>query len=224
MRIFTTKPFSSTGTILLVQVLVILLQTGLSYTLTLGRLAFIAPIFTHNYLFISWLIIKLLVFLFCLIFLLTKRVDSLFRSIYLMNLVLTISLVVSSINLVDILVGYPGGQPLRLFADVFSLAITNVLIFSIWYWIIDPPGIDEKKPSLANWEFLFPQRATMVPGYENWIPGFADYLHLAFTTSLAFTPTDAPPLSRKAKMLMIFQSSLSVITMVIIVGRIINSF
>ena len=30
-----------------------------------------------------------------------------------------------------------------LLLDVVLMAISNILIFSIWYWIIDPPGVEE---------------------------------------------------------------------------------
>ena len=52
--------------------------------------------------------------------------------------------------------------------------------------------------------------------------GFSDYLYLAFTTSLAFSPTDTLPLSRRAKMLMLLQTVISVITIVFIAGVAIN--
>ena len=106
--------------------------------------------------------------------------------------------------------------------DMVALAISNVLIFSIWYWIMDPPGIDNDTPSNAPWDFLFPQRGNVVAQYENWKPRYSDYLYLAFTTSLAFSPTDTLPLSRRAKMLMLLQSVISVTTIVFIAGVAIN--
>jgi hypothetical protein len=30
-----------------------------------------------------------------------------------------------------------------LLLDVGLMAVSNILIFSIWYWIIDPPGVEE---------------------------------------------------------------------------------
>jgi hypothetical protein len=40
-----------------------------------------------------------------------------------------------------------------------------------------------------------------------WKPGFVDYLFVAFKTSVAFSPTDTPVLSRWAKMVMMIQAS-----------------
>ena len=93
------------------------------------------------------------------------------------------------------------------------MAITNILIFSIWYWIIDPPGIDETQRVDEPWDFLFPQRGADLPHYESWAPRYTDYLYLAFTTSFAFSPTDTLPLTRRAKMLMLMQSAISIITL-----------
>jgi hypothetical protein len=46
-----------------------------------------------------------------------------------------------------------------------------------------------------------------------------DYLFLAFTTATAFSPTDTVPLTARAKMLMLIQSPLSLVTMVIVAAR-----
>ena len=80
-----------------------------------------------------------------------------------------------------------------------------MFIFSIWYWIIDPPGIEDEPHEEAPWAFLFPQRGSQLPHYGSWSPGYADYLFIGFTTNFAFSPTDALPLTRTAKMLMLLQ-------------------
>jgi uncharacterized membrane protein len=57
---------------------------------------------------------------------------------------------------------------------------------------------------------------------QTWKPGFVDYLFLAFNTSTAFSPTDVPVLSRWAKMMMIFQSCISLGAVVILAARAVN--
>src|SRR5262249_20591852 len=106
--------------------------------------------------------------------------------------------------------------------DVVLMGIANIVIFSIWYWILDPPGIEEEQPSTERWAFLFPQRANALPGFAGWHPRYVDYLFLAFTTSFAFSPTDTLPLTRAAKMLMLLQVTISVITLVGVAGSAIN--
>jgi uncharacterized membrane protein len=102
------------------------------------------------------------------------------------------------------------------------MAITNILIFSIWYWVINPPGIKDNQRAEAPWDFLFPQWGATILHYESWVPRSSDYLYLAFTTSFAFSPTDTMPLTRRAKLLMLLQAAISIITLTGIAGSAIN--
>jgi hypothetical protein len=61
-----------------------------------------------------------------------------------------------------------------------------------------------------------------MPLDPDWSPGFVDYLFLAFNTSTAFSPTDSPVLSRWAKVLMMIQSSISLITLALLAARAVN--
>jgi hypothetical protein len=94
--------------------------------------------------------------------------------------------------------------------------------FSIWYWLIDPPGIEEVSRAEEPWDFLFPQLSSALPHYDGWVPRYADYLFVAFTTSFAFSPTDTLPLTRRAKMLMLLQAAISVVTLTGVAGSAIN--
>ena len=58
---------------------------------------------------------------------------------------------------------------------------------------------------------------------ESWRPLFIDYLFLSFNTSTAFSPTDAPILSRWAKMLTMTESILSLTTLLVLIARAINT-
>jgi uncharacterized membrane protein len=51
---------------------------------------------------------------------------------------------------------------------------------------------------------------------------FLDYLYVSFTNATAFSPTDAMPLSRWAKMLMLVQSAISLTLAVMVVARAVN--
>ena len=57
---------------------------------------------------------------------------------------------------------------------------------------------------------------------HGWSPKFLDYLFVSFTNSSAFSPTDALPLSRWAKMLMLVQSAISLSLAVMVVARAVN--
>jgi uncharacterized membrane protein len=56
-----------------------------------------------------------------------------------------------------------------------------------------------------------------------WSAGFLDYLFLAFDTSTAFSPTDTAVLSRRAKVLTMVQSLLSLVVVLVLVGWAINT-
>jgi uncharacterized membrane protein len=58
---------------------------------------------------------------------------------------------------------------------------------------------------------------------SNWRPTFFDYLYLSFTNASAFSPTDVLPLKRWAKMLMMAQSALSLMTLAMVIARAINT-
>ena len=157
-----------------------------------------------------------------LIFWLLNRKQALFKAIIVVNAFLTLGLFLNMFTLIDVLRGVVTQDVKTLLADVVLLAVANILIFSIWYWIVDPPGVDGSVRDDEPWDFLFPQRAQPIPFYENWQPRYTDYIYLAFTTSFAFSPTDALPLTRRAKMLMLLQSTISIIILTAIASSAIN--
>ena len=70
--------------------------------------------------------------------------------------------------------------------------------------------------------FAFPENATPELAPPDWWPQYLDYLYLAFTNSTALSPTDTLPLKRWAKMVMLVQSSVSLVIAVMIVARAVN--
>lgn len=118
--------------------------------------------------------------------------------------------------------------PLALLRSAGALWITNVLVFASWYWRLDAGGPNARNLSACHTkgDFLFPQM-TLAPGSQKpldpaWTPGFVDYLFLAFNTSTAFSPTDSPVLSRWAKIAMMVQSSISLVTLALLAARAVN--
>jgi hypothetical protein len=51
-----------------------------------------------------------------------------------------------------------------------------------------------------------------------------DYLYLSFTNATAFSPTDTLPMTSWAKLGMMFQSAVSLITVALVVSRAVNIF
>jgi hypothetical protein len=50
------------------------------------------------------------------------------------------------------------------------------------------------------------------------------YIYVSFTNSIAFLPTDAVPLTRRAKMLMLSESTVSSVTVLLVAARAVNIF
>ncbi|MEV6759856.1 hypothetical protein AB0N16_04230 [Streptomyces sp. NPDC051105] len=101
--------------------------------------------------------------------------------------------------------------------------LTNVIVFALWYWEWDRGGPMARVEGHHQYaDFLFVQMQSPETAPRDWEPTFIDYLYLSFTNSTAFSPTDVMPLSRWAKMLMMLQSSVSLVTVVLVVARAVN--
>jgi len=212
----------STSMVVLVLLLILLVQGSISYSISFGRLDSFISGLNHSLASTAWLALRgILIASVVLLWILNRKL-ALFRAIILSNGVFTVGLVLNMLGLLDVLSGFSPKAVRSLLVDVILMAVSNILIFSIWYWIIDPPGIGEDPREQDPWDFLFPQRASIIPHYETWLPRYTDYLYLAFTTSFAFSPTDTMPLTRRAKLLMLLQSAISIVTLTGIAGAAIN--
>jgi len=117
--------------------------------------------------------------------------------------------------------GEVGG--LQLFASSIVVWVSNVLIFSLLYWRIDRGGPEARANNAGTRpDWLFPQAGAPEDAPPDWRPTFVDYLFLGFSTATAFSPTDALPLTSRAKMLMMLESTMSLGTIVVVASRAIN--
>lgn len=115
----------------------------------------------------------------------------------------------------EILRSEPGGQELLLMA--FTIWMSTVAMFGLAFWELErgaPGGADEGGEPL---HFLFPQQTD--PRLGPWEARLVDYVYVAFTNSIAFSPTDTMPLSRTAKGLMAAESMLSLVVILLVVSR-----
>ena len=110
---------------------------------------------------------------------------------------------------------------LELLTSSVSIWIINVLAFSLVYWQLDRGGPEARhnNNSLIP-EWLFPQDS--ISEYKQWKPVFVDYLFLSYTSATAFSPTDVLPLSSRSKLLMMLESTISLVTIVVVASRAIN--
>jgi uncharacterized membrane protein len=119
--------------------------------------------------------------------------------------------------------GTEGNNALNLLSTGASIYITNIIVFSLWYWEWDRGGpVARARGSKPYPDFLFPQMAqpNLAPDY--WRPNYWDYLYVSYTNATAFSPTDTMPMSRWAKMLMLVQSAVALITVALVVARAVN--
>jgi hypothetical protein len=128
-------------------------------------------------------------------------------------------------NLIAIMVRH--GQVIagqQLLVSAIGVWLVNVLSFSLLYWQVDRGGPGRRGGGgQPRPDFLFPQEgapAEDVP--PGWRPVYVDYLFLAFWTATAFSPTDALPLTPRAKLLMMAESSISLSTIIVVASRAIN--
>jgi hypothetical protein len=120
-----------------------------------------------------------------------------------------------------ILAGHAGaGRTLLL--DAVNIWTTNVVIFALWFWTIDRRNptahglLPEDKADFLFAQYQPPAGPTQL---ERWIPGFVDYLFLAFTNATAFSPADTFPLTARAKLLMMVEAAISFITIAVVASR-----
>lgn len=110
-----------------------------------------------------------------------------------------------------------------LLLDAVNIWSINVIVFALWFW-----GLDGGGPALRRaagkpvFEFLFPQATVNRTGKAPFSPGFVDYLFLSFTNATAFSPTDTMPLSQRAKLLMMIEAMISLLTIAFVAARAVN--
>jgi len=125
--------------------------------------------------------------------------------------------------IVDLVRGEGIQDPTRLLLTGGAIWLTNVIVFGIWYCEFDRGGpIERAAGSQPYPDFVFPQMMNPELAPADWEPGFVDYLYVSFTNAMAFSPTDSMPMTRWAKLTMLTQSLISVVTLVLVIARAVN--
>jgi hypothetical protein len=117
--------------------------------------------------------------------------------------------------------GEIGGK--QLLTSSIAIWVVNVVMFSLLYWQIDRGGPEARANNASQRpDWLFPQEGTRENVPSDWRPTFVDYLFLGYSTATAFSPTDVLPLTSRAKLLMMLESAISLVTIVVVASRAIN--
>ena len=101
--------------------------------------------------------------------------------------------------------------------------LTNVIVFGLSFWTLDGGGplrravAGRRKP-----DFQFPQDDNPDLAGKGWYPRLEDYVYVALTNAIAFSPTDAMPLTRTAKALMAVEAGISVAAVLLVAARAVN--
>lgn len=129
----------------------------------------------------------------------------------------------SLLLLIETLVGGKATSGVLLLENALKMWITNVIAFSLWYWEMDRGGPARRLMKAKRHEdFLFPQMGNPDFAQQGWVPDFWDYLYVSFTNATAFSPTDTLPLTGRAKLLMMFQSFIALLTITLVAARAVN--
>lgn len=141
--------------------------------------------------------------------------------------ILVLTALWATVRLVDALIN--GGPQTNSASDLLeagSIVWTgNILAFALLYWELDSGGAAARfHHARSDVDFAFPQQMNPELSRPDWTPRFVDYLYLAFTNATAFSPTDAMPIARWAKLGMMVQSVISLTILGLVIARAVNVF
>ena len=174
---------------------------------------------------VGWTIVALAVVLYVAKVRFARRAGPALRRASLVLLgVVVVSNLVSLGLLVDDIVASGGLAARDLLLGGVIVWATNVAAFGFLFWELDRGGPlaraagshDRVAPDL-----LFPQMQDD-EFRQTFRPQFVDYLYVAFTNALAFSPTDTMPLSRWTKILFAAESAVSFGTIALVAARAVN--
>lgn len=161
-----------------------------------------------------WVAITVLVYIFRKKFLLVPLI------IY--NAWLTFWLI-ASVGMLSANLWNPGSVADILLSDGLFVWTANLIIFTIWYWILDHNNqLKFKANPQSPVHFLFSPTIEKSPGWKSWTPGFIDYFFLSFNTSTAWGSSDTVIISKRAKIFIMMESFVSLVLFVVIIARAIN--
>ena len=114
-----------------------------------------------------------------------------------------------------------GGE---LLVTAFAIYTADVVVFGLLFWELDAGGpiARSRAPARRIHDFRFPQDDAPDLAPSDWRPQVWDYLYVSLTNSIAFSPTDAMPLSLRAKALMGLESAISAVTVLLVAARAVN--
>lgn len=145
-------------------------------------------------------------------------------AVTLLALIASANVVGITLVLGSLLSGHKDLKGDQLLASAGVVVLVNVITFGLIFWELDSGGPIRRAlaDSRERPDFQFPQDENPQLAAPDWSPRLNDYLYIAATNSIAFSPTDAMPLSHRAKLFMGIQSAIAAITVLIVAARAVN--
>ncbi|WP_448004518.1 hypothetical protein [Agromyces bauzanensis] len=141
---------------------------------------------------------------------------------------------VTLVLLVLQLVGGGRDAPALLLAAL-QVWVANVIGFTMLYWELDRGGpvlrTTAARDALPPADFRFPQDededavaevAARSSATQDWTPRFWDYFYSSLSNTMAFSATDAMPLSHRFKLLMALQAFGGFVILAMVIARSVN--
>jgi hypothetical protein len=111
----------------------------------------------------------------------------------------------------------------NLLVHAVAVWTTNMIVFALLFWELDAGGpVRRATAGRAFPDFQFPQDENPELATQGWRTALFDYVYVSLTNSLALSPTDAMPMSRKAKGIMAVEAVLSNVLIVLVISRAVN--
>ena len=177
-----------------------------------------------------WLVAAAELILLAAVTMLTpRRIEWRSRIVRSLSLTLLVAMSVANLDAMTRLVhrlitGTEDADATALLLTGASIWLSNVVIFALWYWEFDRGGPAARHLGLDGSypDFLFAQMTAPEQAPVGWRPTFVDYVYLSYTNGTAFSPTDTLPLVLWAKVMMMAQSGVSLVTVALVIARAVN--
>jgi hypothetical protein len=146
-------------------------------------------------------------------------------AVILLGVLATANLTGIGLVLGSLVVGHSGLTGAQLLASAAVVLLVNVITFGLVFWELDCGGpvrraLAERRQAP---DFQFPQDENPKLAEPDWSPALNDYLYIAVTNSIAFSPTDAMPLTHRAKLFMGIESLIAAVTVLVVAARAVNN-
>jgi hypothetical protein len=128
---------------------------------------------------------------------------------------------VEVVVIVGQLVNGAGTEATVVLLSALQVWVTNVIAFALIFWELDRGGPFARRLGDRDIrpDFRFPQEDS---GPTDWAPAFVDYLYTSLSNQMAFSATDAMPLTTRAKGFMAFQAFTGFVLLALVISRAVN--